>query len=1008
MYRNGSKTVLFCIIFLIIFSFTAGASGNQEDRLDEASRLIDAKEYNDALLVLTDMLKKNPDRLDDVQGLLDRIRTEKELYNDKYEELLATYGGDEVEAAYPIIKELEQMDPNPNEATRISLVLARETAGFVFNNNRWVDIMERASLLLEEEEYDAAVKTYEEGFDLSRDIFLDSGYGNVIVNEINLRAEDMAELSAEFNELYPRMLEQTETLNESFSEGNMTEYISGLEAFYPNLSRSAEIREALKDTADYFIVQESNLRRNSGNDKQVHYLIYLDRLLNGRTSFEELEGITGSIELYWNSVFERIAKSNNSFSADLFAKAVEEFEQGDFEAAGVSFADAVTAAESFTAFFDFGEQYFESIAQFERPGLLLYDDETFRSEKYKILQQQLTAQSFIEIIARETNIAQITGRIDDIQESEAFRADGEVIKQELRTEADIVRRLFTDAEQRAEQATAEYGTAAGYADAVEIAAMPSAEYRRLTGELLQTDISLTAGLFRIDLDNLELDYISAEESVNESSALIEGVVGEDAAEPAEGEDFQLTVKYPDKALEQLLSSERSVNSLIDEIDELESLIAAEDAAIRAGAEVAAVADGVETLMNKSGQLLQNAVRLGDIAREQIFTAEKLKQEGEKRIEDSKLLTQKAQFAAAKERLEQAAAKFDESLSYLEDPILRAFRDNEIPRLYEEIQVAENNLVVRQVREYLTTGKTFYSQGNFPSAQSVLIKAQSRWSDTNIEPNAEVEYWLTLTQTALTVTSGRVIAATDPLYSEMNQYLNQAQADFEAAKKEINRGRRSEADVYFIRAEQNILFVQQFFPLNEEARILNLMISQYRDPEQFNQVFRSDFIEARNLIGSNPQKAYIDLKDLEAINPGYPGLSAAITEAEYASGIKVRPPDPAKISRSKELYNLAFDIVSRNVRSEFAVAQSYLDEAISLNPDNQDAIRLKDRISTDVGGTAVAVMSSTDQQRYEEAVSEFTAGNFLKARIIVENLLQNPVNQRNPKLIDLKERLERER
>jgi tetratricopeptide (TPR) repeat protein len=191
-------------------------------------------------------------------------------------------------------------------------------------------------------------------------------------------------------------------------------------------------------------------------------------------------------------------------------------------------------------------------------------------------------------------------------------------------------------------------------------------------------------------------------------------------------------------------------------------------------------------------------------------------------------------------------------------------------------------------------------------------------------------------------------------------------------------------------------------------VLNLRISQYRNPEQFNEIFGNDFRTARGLISSNPRKAYIDLQDLEAINPDFPGLQAAITEAEYAAGIRVRPPDPQKLQRSRELYQLALGIVNRNVRSEFNVALSYLDEAINLNPDNLDAIRLKDRISSDIGGTATAVMSSADQQLYQEAVREFTAGNYLRARIIVENLLKDPDNQRNTRLIELKERIERTR
>ncbi|MDC7124328.1 MAG: hypothetical protein PQJ46_02095, partial [Spirochaetales bacterium] len=255
-------------------------------------------------------------------------------------------------------------------------------------------------------------------------------------------------------------------------------------------------------------------------------------------------------------------------------------------------------------------------------------------------------------------------------------------------------------------------------------------------------------------------------------------------------------------------------------------------------------------------------------------------------------------------------------------------------------------------------------------------------------------------------SGRDIAVTDPLYAEMNQYLNQAHSDFAKAKEEYTAGRKESAENLFDSAEQNLLYVQQFFPFNEEARVLNLTISQYKDPERFNEIFGKDFRAAKKQISTNPQKAYIALKDLEIINSSYPGLKEAIIEAEYAAGIKIRPPDKRKLAKSRELYDKAYSIVSRNVRSEFSVAMKYLDEAISLNPNDKDVIKLKDRIATDVGGTAVSVMSSADQKTYEEAVSEYTSGNYIKARILVETLMKKSSNKRNPKLLDLQERIER--
>ena len=1012
MQRNGYRTfILFLLIFIASAVSVAFASGAQEDRLQQAEALVEQKEYNAAMLLCTEILRTEPNRIEDVQALLTRIRREKDNYNDKYEELIEVYGGDDIEAAYPMIADLQEMDPNPNEATRVSLVLARETAGFVFNNNRWVDIMEDASAKIAAGQYAEAVESYTTGFDLSRVIFQDAGYGNIVVNDVFSRSEQMNNETLEFLELYSSLLSRRENIDNSFTARSLDEFITGVADIYSDLERTAEIRESLKDTADYFIVQEDNIRTTRGDDKQVHYLIYMDRLLNGRTTVDELEGITGVIDIFWNEIFKMISDDSLAYTEELFAEALAAYRTGNYDSAEQLFARVLEIAESSITVYEFGGNYFESESQYQRPGLLMADRTGYGLGQEIVVQSAAIAQEIPLIIAEQGRLSELENRIAALNiEMDNYRETGSLIREELTVESNTVEQALSDWEENLSGlADTDYGTDQAVERLTAAAAVPVDEYGEMKGRLFNYEVALASTLAGINIEQLEGDYGLVRDEVSNSAALIQGIAAKQDEAGTDNEvDFEIVYKYPDRALDQLTAAQQSVRNLLAGIEVLDQRIEAERAEIRVTAEIIRLQEGSAELLDKSSSLLSEAEVLADNARTQIFTAEKLKQEGERRIEESRQLTQQARFAAAKERLEQAAGKFDESLSYLEDPVLRTYRDNEIPRLYDEIQVAENNLVVRQVREYLTTGKSNYSQGNFPAAQAILIKAQSRWSDTNVEPNPEVEYWLTLTQTALSVTSGRIIAATDPLYTEMSQFLNQAQSDFQRAKTEYDSGNRTDADFYFNKAEQSILYVQQFFPFNEKARVLNLRISQYRDPEQFDEIFGNDLRTARNLISTNPQAAYIDLKDLEAIYPQYPGLQAAITEAEYASGIKVRPPDPAKIARSNELYDLAYSIVSRNIRSEFNVALSYLDEAISLNPENNDAIRLKDRIATDVGGTAVVVMSNTDQQLYNEAVSEFTSGNYLKARIIVENLLNDPDNQRNPKLLDLQERIERTR
>ncbi|HAK45914.1 MAG TPA: hypothetical protein DCO79_08360, partial [Spirochaeta sp.] len=788
MQRNGYVTVL--ILLLICFAipvFNVYSSGTQEDRLSEAETLVEQREYNAAMLILTDILRNEPSRMSDVQNLLTRIRLEKENYNDKYEDLIDVYGGEDVEAAYPMIAELQDMDPNPNEATRVSLVLARETAGFVFNNNRWVKIMEDASAQIAEEEYSAAVETYITGFDLSRIIFRDAGYGNIVVNDVFSRADEMNEESQEFLELYKAMQSRNAVLNSSFELRKIDDYVSAVAESYQEFERTAELRESLKDTADYFIVQEDNIRTSAGEDKQIHYLIYMDRLLNGRTTIEEREGITGAIELYWNGLFNQLVENSFTFTEELFSEGFNSYSGGNYDAAAASFTNVLQVAEQSVQTYDFGERYFESDSQFTRDGLFSINMNDYASKRAYIGQADSVSREFPIIIDRQLKLSELESRVAAIdRESENYREAGSELKNDISAESLEISSALADWERNlSELRSGVTGEDPVSVKSIAAVTIPVEQYGSMEEALLKAEITLAASLSAIDLELLEKEYEIVKVDVEASSELIQGVADGEEAD-SEGVDFQIVYKYPDQALNQLLATEQSVNNLVSGINTLDEVIDSERAEIRLSPEVSIISDGSSELMGKARELLSQAEKLADIAREQIFTAEKLKQEGERRIEDSRILTQRAQFAAAKERLEQAASKFDESLSYLEDPILRTYRDNEIPRLYEEIQVAENNLVVRQVREYLTIGKTSYSQGNFPAAQAVLIKAQSRWSDTNVELNSEVEYWLTLTQTALSVTSGRIITATDPLYPEMNQFLNQARADFQGAKIEYDR------------------------------------------------------------------------------------------------------------------------------------------------------------------------------------------------------------------------------
>ena len=82
----------------------------------------------------------------------------------------------------------------------------------------------------------------------------------------------------------------------------------------------------------------------------------------------------------------------------------------------------------------------------------------------------------------------------------------------------------------------------------------------------------------------------------------------------------------------------------------------------------------------------------------------------------------------------------------------------------------------------------------------------------------------------------------------------------------------------------------------------------------------------------------------------------------------------------------------------------LDEAISLNGNNDQAILLKDRVQISLGGRASVVLSSADEAKYQQAIKELQKNNIVGAYAIVEQLLQTPNNRRSAKVLDLQKKV----
>ncbi|MDR2068435.1 MAG: hypothetical protein LBP71_01025 [Spirochaetaceae bacterium] len=307
---------------------------------------------------------------------------------------------------------------------------------------------------------------------------------------------------------------------------------------------------------------------------------------------------------------------------------------------------------------------------------------------------------------------------------------------------------------------------------------------------------------------------------------------------------------------------------------------------------------------------------------------------------------------------------------------------------------ERENFLREVRE------TYFS-GNFDEAEELL----ARYGITGNRGNPEIIYWLTLVRGARALRSGRIIPITAPLYAEMSQLLSDAKKSYDEGLLFITTNQRNAALTKLTEARQKTQQVRLLFPVNEEADFLELRIDQIADPSTFNRSFRRRLDKALAGIRNRSLEAFADLQNLARINPQYPGMGEILEQAELDMGYRPPPPNPQDLAQSDELTAMAQNMVYPKDRNLYPFALELLNQALQLNPHNDQAMAIKDQIQTSIGGAETIVLDAAAEADYQRAVRALQQGNPITALSILRQLLQNPRYRNSAKIIALQRRIE---
>jgi hypothetical protein len=1025
--RGQAPWLIAVVLFLLAAAGSLYAGGRQDSVLSEADGLIENKEYDSAIQILIEYIKTNPDKFSDAQKRLQKIVRLREEYNTIADELLniLVNDPDNTERIIELTNRLTSIESAANPSTFRFLAQVRELAVFTNNRNRLERILAEGSALLAAGDYRRAIEMYASGLDIYRDEYFASKFGEDADGVVNSGLEDIARSLSDFSvmmEPFSRTAGVMAGLNRAGSSpGDVSRAYSNLA---PRMEELAGVMTRLAGVESSFAAQLEILRQKDESLGDRSFLSFAGRLIRGPAG--QNEGMLGVLDRFWQ---DHIVPAENTVAAI----AENSYNLAQVAAVNQDFSGAAPYLENVPAYLAVSMDMINNWLMFYQPfggeiyfprteGLpeiqsrIVYDQPVLlpKIPDYVRFQAMVRSADFIRQAGDIGLRNQDMGR-GGFQSLTLWR-EGRISIAEAVSMEDINRGAFHElGEELAalEAAIAvETGVIQNYQDTFEeTGAETDAPVRYMNmardiaaniNDLVKSqELAAVARRYTVSTEALSNDTLTRENEFAEGNRLVEGI--EERGEGAES----YIAHYLAEGLAILTDMNQKLAENLGAGRVLLNLYTAEPPNILAEREVGALYSNAVNLVTRLENLRTRSGSIMATVRTQIARADALRLEGDRLYQESQAALLRNNFDVARERLQRATERYHDSLAIQESASLRSSWDTRLVNLGAEIVRVENEIVVRDVRALLTTARNSYYAGNLEQAEEVLVRAQNRWNTTNASEEPEIAYWLGLVRGALSLQSGRTIPVTAPLYAEMSQLLSDARKNYDEGVRFQNAGRRQEGLAKFEEARRKTREVRLMFPMNHDARLLELRIDQQIDQNAFNITFRQRLDEA--VAGTKPNvrsvESFAELQDLVELNPGYPGIRQLLSQAEIDMGYRLPPPNPRDLARSTQLTEMAMEIINARNSAQYEVALAQLNEALQLNPNNSQAMIGKDQVQTWMTGTGVIVLDSYSQNEYNRAVQEFQRGNTLSALAIVQQLLQNPQNRNSTLILELQRRIE---
>jgi len=1000
---RGSIFFIFFTCFWLIIALTpAFGGGNRDPDLARADELIEKKEFDEAILVLTEYARHNQDRFDRAQTRLRRIFALQEEFNRNADDLINTLlnDPDNSERILALTIRLSELQSANSPLMENFVLRTRDIAEFNVSRNRLRDIMESGRAFLDSGDHLAAIQTYAGGMDLMRNEFFAAGYGQSIENDVLWQTEKVNAMLASYREESASVGSIAAELTSAINSGNPAMISDLNNRLTPAAERYIDLKRELVSAVNTYDRILEGIREADPEIGDRSHLSFLSVIIHGRPG-DFQEGMLGAFDLHWKNSVGLCLNAIASYIEKMNSSALALFNAGEYASVTASLGGAERYAGFSPVFFERQLKFYE---EKKEQAVTLYGDLVLYQDlpSYLGIKALREANSLL-IKAANVSVPQnyYQSSLTDWQEGRLGFDEALEREQRISSVFNITQNEIDEIIKNGRQTEIEInqsGFAGQHFQTAYIGNTLDAIERRRSSVIAEQRQSVQR-YYEILFIDLQKRLISRKEELARGRSYLEGQSRLNDA------GISVVYRYPAQAQTEFDAMLSAISADLEQGASVMTHHKNEPQTISSDTQVSMLKDGTQAIVDELNSLRTQGIALAETARGQTALAETHRQEGERLLREAQTAYQRQDFETARERLQRASERFTSSLEILESASVRQAWDNQLIILGQAINQAENEMVIVEVRSMVNNARDSYFAGNFQQAEDNLLRARSRWRITNAEENEEVIYWLGIIRGAMSARSNRVILPTAPLYPEMSQLLSRAQKSYEEGILMMNAGQRSRGLSKFEEARQLTREVKLMFPVNQEAGILELRMEQFTDPTAFNAAFEQRLNIAIAGTERRSIEAFADLQNLAEINPGYPNMRAIITRAEIAMGYRPPPPNPANIARSNELTVSANRILEGNLSTQYEVALEQVNEAIRLNPNNEEAARVKDRLHNRMSVPGAIVLTSEDEEDYQRAIRELQAGNNLVAFALVERLMQNPRNRNITKLIELQRRIQ---